>query len=265
MNRVMLDDGRPMLVVSAEGDRIGRGPWARLLATSVVSDEGSARAERGRTLARSGHVHTVAVAEGVVSAHVIGSNGAEYDVRLTAEPVPPRVWAAVSRSPRGSGLVETAVAGSRQSSVHLQHELLIDWDVSLVPDAHAVRRSCTCPDSGYSGACKHVIALAYVLADAIDRDPSLLLRWRGCESGAAGAPAGVPDLSESATPPLEIDADAWQVGPLPAPRPPRALPVGAVLKRLGTSGVRVGNADLADVLRPAYAAFAVPRRGTHAD
>jgi uncharacterized Zn finger protein len=261
---VILDDGRPMLV-SAEGDRIGRGPWARLLATSVVSDEGSARAERGRTLARSGHVHTVAVAEGVISARVIGSGGAEYDVRLSTEPVSPRVWAAVSRSPRGSGLVEAAVAGSRQSSVHLQHELLIDWDVSLVPAGHAVRRSCTCPDSGYSGACKHVVALAYVLADAIDRDPSLLLRWRGCEIGAAGAPASVPETGEAVTAPVKIDADAWRAGPLPAARPVRALPVGAVLKRLGTSGVRVDNADLADVLRPAYAVFAASRRGATAD
>jgi uncharacterized Zn finger protein len=264
VNSVILDDGRPVLV-STQHDRIGRGPWARLLATSVVPDEGSARAERGRTLARSGYVHTVAVAEGVVSARVIGSGGAEYDVRLSTEPVPPRVWAAVSGSPRGSRLIEAAVRGSGQSSVHLQHELLVDWDVSLVPPAHAVRRSCTCPDSGYSGACKHVIALAYVLADAIDRDPALLLRWRGCESGAAGASTTVSEPGATASPRVEIDADAWQVGPLPEPRPPRALPVGAVLKRLGTSGVRVGNADLADVLRPAYAAFAVPRRGTTDD
>jgi len=34
------------------------------------------------------------------------------------------------------------------------------------------------------------------------------------------------------------------------------LPVGAVVKRLGRSGIRVGDTDLADALAPAYRAFA---------
>jgi uncharacterized Zn finger protein len=60
MSRVLLNEGRPVLVEAA-GARIGRGPWARLLATAVVPDESSTRAERGRALARTGHVHTVTV------------------------------------------------------------------------------------------------------------------------------------------------------------------------------------------------------------
>ena len=48
MTGVVLNDGRPVLVESQD-DRIGRGPWARWLATAVVPDEGSTRAERGRT------------------------------------------------------------------------------------------------------------------------------------------------------------------------------------------------------------------------
>ena len=47
-----------------------------------------------------------------------------------------------------------------------------------------------------------------------------------------------------------------RAGPLPDLGPPRPLPVGAVLKRLGASGVVVDRADLRDALEPAYAAFA---------
>ena len=98
-----LNGGRPIFV-EAEGERIGRGPWARWFATSVVPDEGSPRAERGRILARTGHVHTVEVNEGTISASVTGSVGGEYRVSLSAEPVAPRIWAAVAGSVRGRAL-----------------------------------------------------------------------------------------------------------------------------------------------------------------
>ena len=45
---IVLDEGRPIFI-EGDDDRIGRGPWARWFATSVVPDEGSPRAERGRT------------------------------------------------------------------------------------------------------------------------------------------------------------------------------------------------------------------------
>ena len=101
----VLDEGRPIFVRD-DDERIGRGPWARWVATAVVPDEGSARAERGRILARSGHVHNVAIAAGEISALVIGSGSAEYRVSLTADPVSPRVWAAVVGSPRGRTLLD---------------------------------------------------------------------------------------------------------------------------------------------------------------
>lgn len=255
MNRVVLEDGRPMFV-SNEHDRIGRGPWARLLATAVVPDEASARAERGRTLARSGHVHTVTVAPGRISARVIGSDDAEYDVTLAADTIPARTWAAVSGSPRGRPLIDSAIAGNEQS-MHLQHEMLVDWGEPLVPPARAIRRTCTCPDADFSGTCKHVVALTYVIAASIDREPSLLLRWRGCAPAPSGSPAPTPAPTPSS---VAATADRWQVGTLPVLGPARALPVGAVLKRLGPSGVRADNDELVDVLRPAYAAFTTSAR-----
>ena len=240
----VLDDGRP-LVVTTERERIGRGPWARLFATAAVGDESSSTAERGRTLARAGAVHTVAVAEGRLSG-VVDEDGVEQRVSIDAEPVPPRIWAAATRSARDNPQVEAAVAG-RTQSVQLEHLMAVDWEQPLVPPRRALDAACSCSVPG----CAHVAALAYAVADRIDQEPSLLLRWRGCVERDA-APEPIPD-----EPGLAVGGDEiWAAPPPPALGPPRPLPVGAVLKRLGPSGIPVGGRDLVEVLAPAYAAFA---------
>ena len=241
----MLNEGRPVFIDS-DGERIGSGPWARWVATAIVPDEGSPRAERGRVLARTGHVHSVSVARAEITARVIGSAGAEYHVGLAADPVAPRVWAAVIGSPRARALFEPAAAG-REQSLQLAHVMAVDWDEPLVPHGRSIRRSCTCPDHDRSGGCKHVNALAYVIAAAIDENPAILLEWRGC---TAEPPREAP--GERPRP----AADAWTAGPLPSLDAPRPLPVGSVLKRLGASGLVVDGVDLRDALEPAYAAFA---------
>jgi hypothetical protein len=239
VSELLLADGAP-IQVDGDGRRIGHGPWARLVASAIVPDESSPRAERGRELARAGAVSGVTVAEGVVRARVVGSSGAEYAVVLETAPLAPTAWTAAVRAARGLRGLEDGVEGAEQS-VHLVHHLEAELQEPLAPPTRRIRTSCECPDREWSTVCKHVAALAFVLADAIDGDPSLLLRWRGCEP---------------VVPPASRNGDPWAAGDLPAPRPRRALPPGAVVKRLGRSGIRVGGRDLADALEPAYRAFA---------
>ena len=243
----VLDDGRP-LAVTTERERIGQGPWARLFATAVVGDEGSSSAEAGRGLARGGSVHTVAVTEGLLSARV-EADGEEFAAEIAADPVPPRIWAAASRSARGNPQVEAGIAG-RAQSVQLEHVMTVDWEEPLVPAPRSLRRTCSC---GRPGTCAHLAALAYVLADRIDREPSLLLRWRGCAEPAEPVEASP---SEPEDEPIVAGDEIWDAGPLPQLAPARPLPTAAVLKRLGPSGIQVGAQDLADVLERAYASFA---------
>ena len=239
MTARLLQDGAPLPVGGLE-ERIGAGPWARWLASAAVPDESSPRAERGRRLARIGAVSEVAIADGSITARVTGSTGNEYDVSLAAEPVSAAAWDAAARAIRGGASLQAAAAGEAQS-VQLAHVLETRFGARLAPSARELRRSCTCPDDEPLGACKHVAALAFVVADAIDRDPSLFLLWRGC-------------------PPVEpAPTDPWRGSTLPEPRPVRALPNGAVLRRLGRSGIRVGGVDLADALERAYDAFAATR------
>ncbi|MDX6437496.1 MAG: hypothetical protein QOF45_79 [Gaiellaceae bacterium] len=226
-------------------ERLGRGPWARLLVSAVLPDEGSSLAERGRVLVEEDAVRDLTVTAGAVAARV-----ADCDVTIAAEPVPPRIWAAMTRYARGNTPLEAAVEG-RAQSVQLEHLMMVDWEQPLVPRTNALARDCTC---GRAGGCEHLAALAYAFAREIDRDPSVLLRWRGCEAQEEAEPT-VPET------PAVMPEDAWDAGPLPQPRPLRPLPTGAVLKRLGPSGLRVGGTDLAELLQRAYASFAAsPRR-----
>lgn len=252
MSGEILNDGRP-IVVTTDRDRIGDGPWARLFATAVVPDEGSSVAELGRALARGGNVHTVSVGEGTLTAEVSTGIADEHTVTIAAAPVSRRIWAAVSRFARGNRVLEAGVEG-REQSVHLEHLMAEDWDEPLVPRAQDLRRACTCG----ARACEHVAALAYVIADEIDRDPSLLLRWRGClEVRAEADEAPAPEALVVVTAPSD---DPWAAGPLPARHALRPFPVGAVMKRLGPSGLRVGGDDLSNVLQRAYASFAQAAR-----
>jgi len=235
----VLEDGAPLRVRGLD-ERIGTGPWARWLASAAVPDESTHRAERGRRLARTGAVSDVGIAAGSITAHVTGSTGNEYEVSLTAVPVPVDAWEAVARAIRGRGSLEAAAAGETQS-VQLGHLLETRFHARLAPSARELRRSCTCPDDESLGACKHVAALAFAVADAIDNDPSLFLLWRGCR------------------PVDPTPTDPWRAATLPEPRALRALPNGAVLRRLGRSGIRVGGVDLADALGRAYDAFAATR------
>ena len=239
MTSRLLEDGGP-LSVEGHDERIGAGPWARWLASAAVPDESTHRAECGRRLARAGAVREVTVAEGRITARVTGSTGNEYDVSVAAAPVPSTTWDAAVRAIRGRASLQAAAAGQAQS-VQLAHMLETRFGGRLAPSARELRRSCTCPDDEPFGACKHVAALAFALADAIDRDPSLFLLWRGCD------------------PVDPAPVDPWQAGTLPIARPLRALPTAAVLRRLGRSGIRAGGVDLADALERAYEAFAATR------
>jgi uncharacterized Zn finger protein len=225
--------------------RSGVGPWARLFATAVVRDEGSTVAEQGRVLVREGEVGAIVVEQGTLAATVAGCS-----VVITAKPVPPRIWAAMARFARGNRPLEEAVAG-RAQSVHLEHLMTVDWNEPLVPRPYELGRSCTCADD----RCEHIAALAFAVAAEIDADPSVLLRWRGC----VAAPASLEEAVIATTPEPDADLtddDPWRAGALPEPRPLRPLPVGAVLKRLGPSGLQLRGEDLADVLQRAYASFA---------
>ena len=233
---------------TGDDDRIGRGPWARWVATSVVPDEGSPRAERGRILARTGHVHSVTVVRGRdlgardrlerrrVRRQHRGRPGAAARVgggdRLASRAPLLRgrrcrtraVAAAGARDDGRLGRAADPARAGRASHVQLPRRR---------PHRHLQARRSRSPTS--SPMRSTTIRRSCSSGAAAPRSRSRASRWRCGQSRrrTRGQPAPLPELG-----------------------PARPLPVGSVLKRLGRSGLVVDGADLRDALEPAYAAFA---------
>ena len=152
--------------------------------------------------ARSGVVSRSRCPRARLTARVMGTRGTSTRSRSPRgrcrRPRGRRVHAARGRS--GS---DTGIAGKANpfiSRIFLETR----FETHLVPTA---RESPVVHVPNDEPGAEHVAALAFVLADAVDRDPSLFLAGRGC------TPAAPFDL--------------WRAGALPAPRS-AALPTGAV-------------------------------------
>jgi uncharacterized Zn finger protein len=123
---------------------------------------------------------------------------------------------------------------------------------------------CSCPD--WSVPCKHLAAVAYLVAERFDDDPFLILRWRGRDRTTLLA--GIRSRRDDADPavaPLATVVDRYFAagGPLPemarsSPDPGRSE---ALLDEMPPLGLLVaGESDGADIdvreaLRPLYRRF----------
>jgi uncharacterized Zn finger protein len=133
---------------------------------------------------------------------------------------------------------------------------------------------CSCPD--WAVPCKHLAAVFYLLAEAFDADPFLVLTWRGrgkeellgnLRSLASAEIAGrTPDDASPGDlppeePPLNELADRfWTMGPAaPAASVPPIAP-DVVLREVEPPGLVVRGKALADLLRPAYEEMVSHRR-----
>jgi hypothetical protein len=207
------------------------GPWSRSFLSAVVG-----RAERPPDAALA------LVRDLTAEVGSIRARAGECVVTLSADPVPPRIWEAMTRFARGRGPLEEAVAG-RIQSVHLEHLMAEDWEEPLIPRSRSITRGCSCDAAD---ACEHLVAVSYAFTDSVEADPAVLLRWRGCIADAPAVKAQSVGREE------QLSVYPWEGGALPEPGEVRVLAPGSVLKRLGRSELRVDDQDLNDVLGAAY-------------
>jgi hypothetical protein len=178
------------------------GPWARAFLAALPDDVGPQEV--------SDTVSGLLIESSLITARVDGRQ-----VTLSAQPIPPGVWAAIAPQ----------VTPDRQS-LELAQLLEHTWEEPLVPE-QLVR----------IGAADDVAAVAGAVAAEIERDPSTLLRFRGY----AARPAS--------------DDEAWHGGELPPLPPPARRPPDSVPKRFGASGIQTADGELVEVLVRAYRAF----------
>jgi uncharacterized Zn finger protein len=201
----------------------------------------SARLQRGRTYARQGQVTELHIDKGLVRAKVQGSRKTPYTVTIKFKTFGVREWAQ---------LLDCLMAKPVFAAQLLNNEMpesiegvFTDAGLSLFPNASGdLETNCTCPD--WSNPCKHTAAVYYLMAEALDNDPFLLLKLRGMareqfvEELSALTPHAQEDpVSEKI--PLPLDALSFWQGTASTSDPHDSEPIespaihAALPKRLG--------------------------------
>jgi len=249
---------------------IGSSWWSRRFLDVLESFAMGSRLTRGRAYARRGQVISLDVTPGEVRAAVQGSRAKPYQVRIGLVPFAELAWAKAEIA-----FSEQALPSAKLLAGEVPPELeniFADAGAVLFPrTVNELDQRCSCPD--WEVPCKHLAATFYLLAEAFDDDPFLLLRWRGrtreqlldrlrqlrSESAApaerepptavAGAALALVGLAEP-TP----DADRFWFSPPPMPRRPAVFDVdsGLLLRQLPTPGTILGGEALVQRLRVAY-------------
>jgi uncharacterized Zn finger protein len=256
---------------SRRGD-IGETWWSRRFVAILESFELGGRLERGRRYARAGQVLDLLVEPGAVSAQVQGSRPVPYLVSIRTRTLSGADWGRVEEAMASRAVfLAKLLAGEMPRDIE---EAFGAAGVSLFPaSAGDLASECSCPD--WSNPCKHIAATYYLLAEAFDTDPFLILRWRGRERdellerlGARGegetsegeGQAQAQDLWDVPAvevPPLADDLERfWEAGDEAeaGPGSPRRASVvpDALLRTLDPNLLPVAGRPLVAVLGPAY-------------
>lgn len=246
------------LAVRSKRGKIGEHWWSRRFVDVLeeVCDPG--RLARGRSYARKGQVVDFALTPGRVRARVQGSRPKPYEVIVRVAAYEDGRWSEVIDALGSRALYRAALLAGEMP--HEIVELFTELGLPLFPDRLDI--DCNCPDWGVP--CKHGSAVLYVLAEAFDDDPFLVLAWRGLgRDELLDALRGTPEPSDVLDPlaieeePLDARlADFWSpaisLGRL-RERPVRGVtPPELLLRALDAPPVKVRHVPLTDVLRPHY-------------
>lgn len=261
---------------STRGD-IGTSWWSRRFLDVLESFAVGGRLARGKAYARKGQVISLDIGVGRVRAQVQGSRPTPYDVTITFAPLSEPEWERVEIA-----LSEQALPCAKLLAGEVPPELEEVFAASGSPlfpaAARDLQQACSCPDWGVP--CKHLAAASYLLAEAFDTDPFLILRWRGRErdpllarlrllrSGddhpeAAEPPADDTAVTDPVGGTLAAVADLTWAGDLgerfwqpPPPLPPRPPVLSAdpdvVLRQLPEPDTGLGGSALVDALVELY-------------
>jgi hypothetical protein len=260
------EGGRPIdvdggIAVRAKRGRIGSQWWSRRFVDVLEQICDGGRLARGRAYARKGQVMDFTLRPGRVTGRVQGSRPQPYQVAITLDAFDDPQWTEIIGALGTQALYRAALlAGDMPPEID---ELFAAHGLPLFPDRLTIE--CSCPD--WSVPCKHGSAVLYVLAEAFDDDPFLVLAWRGRDrqhllDALRGTPEPLPVIDPLAVGEEPLDArladfyspglslSRLREGPARLATPPELL-----LRVLDPPPVRVRHIPLVDLLRPAYRAL----------
>jgi uncharacterized Zn finger protein len=136
------------------------------------------RLPRGRDYALKGHVISLAVSGGKISAKVQGSRSKPYATTLEVPALRDAEWVRViDKLAAQARFPAQLLVGVMPSDIE---EVFNAEGVSLFPMRNSeMLGSCSCPDK--ARPCKHIAAVHYAFGQALDRDPFLLFQLRGAD------------------------------------------------------------------------------------
>ena len=150
--------------------------WIRSFEMLFPSNASRSRLAKGRTYARRGQVVELEVGPNGILARVQGSRPRPYQVRLELNRLRRETWGRILHHVAGKAAFQAQLLeGNLPAEIE---ELFFAAGARLFPHGdNDVRSRCNCPDP--VAPCKHVAALNYAFADALQRDPFLLFALRG--------------------------------------------------------------------------------------
>jgi uncharacterized Zn finger protein len=242
--------------------RIGQTWWSQRFIEVLEAIGVGSRLQRGKNYARRGQVISLEVAPGLVNAQVQGSRARPYRVRIGITAFDKGQWSQIEGALAEDALFAAALlAGEMPSDIE---DVFDEVGLSLFPGrARELSMDCSCPDDAVP--CKHLAATFYLLAEAFDEDPFVILAWRGREredllENLAAARSGRPaaDRAESKGPELADCLDSFFVrqNDIPVLRPPMSNST-VLLNELTEVAVTVRGRGLVELLRPAYEGLGV--------
>jgi uncharacterized Zn finger protein len=255
--------GKPIRVEGGIRARSARGSigeqwWSRRFIDVLeqICDRG--RLSRGRSYARNGQVLDLDLRPGVVAARVQGSRSAPYKVKIKIMAYGDSAWTRIQDALGAQALYRAKLlAGEMPPEIE---GVFDEIGLPLFPTDFDM--DCSCPDWGFP--CKHVSAVLYLLAEAFDDDPFLVLAWRGKAReelldtlrGMADDDAPVDPLAVDDAP-LETRLRDFYTPTVSLARlrerpPGVAAPPELLLRALEPPRVKVRHIPLIDLLRSAY-------------
>lgn len=175
----------------------GLTPWGAYFIRAMENLADEARLRRGRSYAANGNVLKLAIKDGTAKAMVEGSYMPWYNVEISFKPLEQKDRDALFKLIDADPMLVGRIAAGELPMELI--ERLEKAGVRLLPARwQDMRRSCDCPD--YGDPCKHLAAVYYVLAQEIDRDPSVLFRLRGLDLTARFSGEEAPILMD----PLDV-------------------------------------------------------------
>ena len=252
---------------------IGSSWWSRRFIDVLEDLDLGTRLASGRRYARTGQVLTLEVTAGAVAATVQGSRPRPYEVSIELKQIWPTHWERIERA-----LANQVIFSAKLLAGDMPQDLervFTELRQPLFPrSADELTMECSCPD--WSVPCKHVAAALYLLAEAFDRDPFLILAWRGRDKAelltnlrrlrtgsstvdsVAARPSGWDALRAEPQPALADCVDSYfscQGRTTRLEARPEIIVPDAVLRERDPLPVEVRGKPLVDLLRPAYLAM----------